>query len=250
MEATTEVQEVPQTPENATAETQQPEQQQATQEQQKPNNTPEWVPRRMSELAAARREAEQRAAAEAAKRAQLEAELAALRGGQQTEEGQTAQPGTPAQPHIQELAEAYAARMLREREMQTRLASVEEAARKEFGADFDASVQTLQMAGIGGPDFLEVVTNVPHPEKLITWMGKPENVSEAIRIASLPPVQMGIEMTKLSARAAKELAKPISKAPPPLGTIDGGSSGADGAEPKMGTPEWFEWRNKTARRRR
>ena len=225
-------------------------------EQQTPanNQPPEWVPRRMAELAAARRAAEQRAQQEADARQRLEQEIAQLRAGQGGEGNPTPQPAAPHQ-NVEQLARTYAEQLVQQRmqEQQTagRIAEVDAAARKEFGADYDASVQNLTMAGVGGPEFLSVITSVPNPEKLVTWLGKAENIGEAMRVASLPPVQMGIEMTKLAGRAAKEMAKQVSKAPPPVEGIESGSSGSSGgSEPKVGTPEWFKWRNETAKRRR
>lgn len=216
-------------------------------QQKQQNGTPEWVTRRMGELAAARRAAEQRASDAEAARQRMEAELQAFRGGN---------PEEPAQPqqNVEQLARSYAEKMVRQQMQQqataSNVAKIEAAARKEFGADFDASVTNLQMAGVGGQEFVDVLASVPNAEKLITWLGKGENIEEAIRVSSLPPVQMAIEMTKLAGRATKEMGKQISKAPAPLETVSGGASDAGGAEPKIGSPEWFEWRNKNATRRR
>ncbi|WP_156174079.1 hypothetical protein [Cupriavidus basilensis] len=231
----------------------------APQETQQPNQNaqpPEWVPKRMGEMAAARRAAEQRAEQIAAENARLQQQLAALQAGQ-AGDGSEATPVMPAQqhPNVEQLARTYAEQMIQQRmaEQQTssRIAEVDAAARKEFGTDYDTSVQNLTMAGIGGPEFLSVITSVPNPEKLVTWLGKSENLGEAMRVMGLSPMQMGIEMTKLAGRAAKEMTKQVSKAPPPVEGVDGGSSGGSGgSEPKMGTPEWFAWRNKNARRRR
>lgn len=223
------------------------------QQQQQNQQPPEWVPKRMGELAAARRAAEQRAEQVAAENARLQQELAQLRGGQPGDT--TQQQPTQQHPNVEQLARTYAEQLVNQRmqEQQTtsRIAEVDAAARKEFGADYDASVQNLTMAGVGGPEFLSVITSVPNPEKLVTWLGKTENLAEAMRVTSLPPVQMGIEMTKLASRAAKEMAKQVSKAPPPVEGIEAGGSGGGGSsEPKLGTPEWYKWRNENARRRR
>ncbi|CAG4900747.1 hypothetical protein [Paraburkholderia saeva] len=204
-----------------------------------------WVPKRISEITAARRAAEQRAE-------QAEDELARLRAGQQMPvEGQQ----TPQQNQsVDQLARAYAERMVRDQReqdnMTTRIAAINEAGTKEFGDDFDKSVQNLNMAGIGGPEFLRVLTNVPNAEKVVTWLGKDGNINEAMRIASMDPIQMGIEMTKLSSRATKELAKQISKVPPPPTPVDGGSGGDGSAPDPKDTKAWIEYRNKTARKKR
>lgn len=206
-----------------------------------------WVPKRISEITAARRAAEARAA-------ELEAEVARLRASATSTPADPAAPA-PSNQSVEELAKAYAARMVREQTEQqsvsSRVAEIESAGVKEFGDDFNKSVQNLQLAGVGGPEFLKVLTNVPGAEKVITWMGKDANISEAMRIASLDPVQMGIELMKLTPRASKDLAKQISKAPAPITPVDGSGGGDDGAMPDpTNTKAWQEWRNKTARRKR
>ena len=216
-----------------------------TEARQQPDTS--WVPKRISEITAARRAAEARAA-------ELEAELARVRAAQ------TATPADPATPaaapqDIDKLARSYAERMVREQTeqqtMQSRIASINEAGTKEFGEQFDKSVQNLNMAGIGGPEFLKVITNVPNAEKVVTWLGKDENINEAMRIASMDPIQMGIEMTKLSSKAAKDLAKQISKAPPPITPVDGGGGSSDGIEPDPSdTKAWMAWRAKNKKSRR
>lgn len=210
-----------------------------------------WVPRRISEITAARRAAEQRAA-------DLERENADLRARMQQPPADGTPAATPAASNqsVDQLARAYAERMVREQRdqdsMSSRIAAINEAGAKEFGEDFDKSVQNLNMAGIGGPDFLRVVTNVPNPEKLVTWLGKSENLNEAMRVATMDPVHMAIEMTKLSTKAAKDLGKQISKAPPPVQGIEGGSSQSDGGmpDPKRDPKGFIEWRNKNARKKR
>jgi hypothetical protein len=206
-----------------------------------------WVPKRISEITAARRAAEARAA-------ELEAENARLRAAATAApaEHQQQQPGS--NQSVEELAKAYATRMVREQTeqqtLQSRISAINEAGAKEFGDDFDKSVQNLNMAGVGGPDFLRVLSSIEGAEKVVTWLGKTENLNEAMRIVSLDPVQMGIEMMKLSPKAAKALSKQISKAPPPITTVDGGGNGDDGVMPDpSNTKAWQEWRRKTARRR-
>jgi hypothetical protein len=201
------------------------------------------VPKRISEITAARRAAEERAAA-------LEAELNRLRAGATADPAAT----PPASPQdLQRLVETAAERIANERmgqqELVRTLSQIEANGKKEFGADYDTAVTNLQMAGVGGQDFLRAIAAVPNPEKVLTWLGKNENVGEAIRIASLDPLQMGIELAKASGTATKALTKQISKVPPPIQTVDG-SARSDGAEPAVGTPEWFKWRNETARRKR
>lgn len=230
-----------------TIETQQVEQQ--TEQRQQPDTS--WVPKRISEITAARRAAEARVA-------ELEAELARARQtpaqqpaeGQQTTVASVPQSREEFERLVNARAEALVNQRTQESTLTQRIAAINEAGTKEFGEDFDKSVANLNMAGIGGPEFLKVLTSIDGAEKVVTWLGKSENINEAMRIAALDPIQMGIEMTKLSGKAAKALSKQISKAPPPIQTVDGSGSGADTTEPDPSdTKKWMEWRKKNARRR-
>lgn len=207
-----------------------------------------WVPKRISEITAARRAAEARAA-------DLEAEVARLRAAQTAAPVDPANPPVAPPPDIDKLARSYAERMVNEQRaqdtMKSRIDAINEAGMKEFGEDFDKSVQNLNMAGIGGPEFLKVITSIPNAEKVVTWLGKDGNINEAMRIASLDPIQMGIEMTKLAPKAAKELAKQISKVPPPVDLVDGGGGDSGGVEPDpKDTKAWMAWRAKNRKTRR
>jgi hypothetical protein len=226
-------------------ETQQVEQQQ-TETQERPDTS--WVPKRISEITAARRAAEARAA-------ELEAELNRIRAAQQSG-GETQQTHQSPNQNVEELARAYAQRLRNEEKanesLNSGIARINEAGAKEFGDEFEKATQNLNMAGVGGVDFLKVLTSIDGAEKLVTYLGKNENIDEAMRISSLDPVQMGIEMMKLAPKAAKALSKQVSKAPPPVQTVDGGgSSASDSIEPDPSdTKKWVEWRNKSRKSRR
>ncbi|WP_155635584.1 hypothetical protein [Burkholderia territorii] len=203
-----------------------------------------WVPKRISEITAARRKAEE-------ERDALKAEIERLRAATAAEPAQPTAAAVP-QPDIEKLADALAERKLNDREMSRKIAAINEAGAKEFGDDFEKSVQNLNMAGIGGPDFLKVLTSIDGAEKVVTYLGKPEHLNEALRIGSLDPVQMGIEMVKLSEKASKAFAKQVSKAPPPIETVTSrGNAGGDGPEPDPSDQKaWIAWRNKNARKKR
>lgn len=204
-----------------------------------------WVPKRISEITAARRAAEERAQ-------RAEAEIAALRAGGGVQEHQPQQ--TAPNQSVDELARAYAERMVRERQqtesMNSRIQAINEAGAKEFGDDYEKSVQNLQMAGIGGPEFLRALTKIDGAEKLVTYLGKTENLNDAMRIGTLDPVEMAIELTKLSTKANKAFSKQISKAPAPASTISGGGGG-DGGEPDPSdTAAWMKWRSTNRKSKR
>lgn len=198
----------------------------------------DWALKRIAEITAKRREAE----AEAARWREI-AERSQAGGNQDV--------STPVpQQNVDQLARAYAENMRAQERERDRLAQIETAGRKEFGTEFDSAVQNLNAAGVGGPEFLKVIAEVPNAEKVVAWLGKQDNLGEAVRIAGLSPIQMGIEMTKLSEKAAKAMTKQVSKAPPPVQHIEGGSSASDQVEPPVNSKEWFKWRQQTARKRR
>jgi hypothetical protein len=226
-------------PQEQAQQAQQQDAQQVEQQQEPKQEPPEWVMRRMAEITAKRRAAEEEAA----------------RWREMYERSQTAAPvaGDPAQvppQNVDQLARAYAENMRAQERERERLAQIESAGRKEFGADFDSAVANLNAAGVGGPEFLKVIAEIPDAQKVVAWLGKHDNLGEAIRISGLNPIQMGIELTKLAGKASKDLTKQVSKAPPPVQHIEGGSSASDQVEPAVGSKEWFDWRNKNARKRR
>lgn len=216
----------------------------ATEQQQEAPKAPDtsWVPKRISEITAARRAAEERAA-------RAEAELAQFRAGAQTQHVETPQYGQQQQyqqPDMQQMERQISERMT----LNSKIQAINEAGAKEFGDDFEKSVSNLRDIGVGGPEFLRVITAVPNAEKLVTWLGKAENLNEAMRVGTLDPVQMGIELTKMSTQAAKALSKQISKAPPPATTIDGGSGGGGGEPDPSDTAAWMKWRSSNRKSRR
>ena len=205
------------------------------------NELPDWARRRMGELAAEKNAAKQK--------------LEEMQSKQQYHAPQEQQMYSP-QENIQELAMTYAKQIadkqLQEQSFVNRMTEIEKAAKEEFGDVYDKSVTNLQLAGVGGQDFLQALAAIPAPEKVITFLGKSENINEAIRIANLSPMQMGVELTKLSSKATKELGKQKSNAPAPVGDVDGGSSrSSGGVEPSPSdTAAWIKWRSENARRRR
>ena len=201
------------------------------------NELPDWARRRMGELAAEKNAAKQK----------LEE--------YQNQSHQPEQNYAP-QENIQELAMTYAkqiaAQQVQEQSFVAKMTEIEKNAKAEFGDVYDKSVTNLQLAGVGGQDFLQALAAIPSPEKVITYLGKSENINDAIRIANLSPMQMGVELTKLSSKASKELGKQKSNAPAPVGDVDGGSSRATGSvEPDPSdTAAWVAWRAANARKRR
>lgn len=204
------------------------------------NDLPDWARRRMGELAAEKNAAKQ-------KLEELESKQKTIQAPEQT---------YAPQENIQELAMTYAKQIAEQQVQQqsfvAKMSEIEKNAKEEFGDVYDKSVTNLQLAGVGGQDFLQALAAIPSPEKVITFLGKSENINEAIRIANLSPLQMGVELTKLSTKATKELGKQKSNAPAPVGDVDGGSSRSSGSvEPDPSDSEaWIRWRAANARKKR
>lgn len=225
-------------PQDAPAPVEQPQETPQDAPVDKPADPPEWAIRRMAEITAKRREAETEAAKwrEMYERAQANSNIDS---------------NTPApQADIDHLARSYAESMRAQERERDKLMQIETAGRKAFGGEFDTAVANLNAAGVGGPEFLKVIAEIPDAEKVVTWLGKHDNLGEAIRISGLSPIQMGIEMTKLANKASKEMTKQVSKAPAPIQHIEGGSSSSDQVEPDPNSKDWFKWRQQTARKRR
>lgn len=217
----------------------------ATKEQPS-NQLPEGIIRRFGELTAKARAAEEEAQ-------RLREQMAALQSQSQTQ-GDQGQQAYQNLPNVEELARTMASQMVQQQEQQREIAqrvgSIEAEGRKAFGDEFDRSVQNMQMAGIGSPQFLDVLTRVKGASSVVRFLGDPANLEEAYRISQLPPAQMALEMAEIAPKAAKAYAKSVSNAPAPIQTIESNSGGAGDAEPdRKDTAAWMEWRRKNARRK-
>jgi len=216
---------------------QDPAQQQDQQtEQQEQKRTP-WFQTRIDELTRARY-AEQRRAEEATQRlAQYEQQVAQIQQGQQPDQAQ--QPHQ--QPDIRTLAQQEAARMVAEQNFAQQCNQAYTAGKAAF-PDFDQAIGNLQMVGVTR-DFLELATSSEAGPKLLHHLGT--DLDEAARIASLPPVQMARELTRLEFKLSQPAApKPVSKAPAPITPL--GSSATTDADPsRMSDTEWYAHRQNT-----
>lgn len=102
---------------------------------------------------------------------------------------------------------------------------------------FDASLQNLQVVGLN-KDILDVIVDSDEAAKIIHYLGN--DLDEAARIVSLPPVRMAREITKLEAKLADQ-SKKISNAPDPIKPI-GGSSKNTKSPGQMSDEEYAKWR--------
>lgn len=227
------------------------EQQQQTQPTQENNNQlPEGIMRRFGELTAARRAAEEEAARAKAELDQVRAQIQSQNQPQEQQTQLDPFSNANVQQLIDQMAEQRLAQRMAAQQIQDKVKNIENAGREKYGDDFDRSVTNLQMTGIGGQGFIDALTSVKGSEAVVRYLGDTANLDEAMRIASLPPVQMALAMSELAPKAAKQYAKPVSSAPAPMGTIDGARGNNPGAEPDpKDTKAWMQWRRDNARRR-
>ena len=199
---------------------------------------PDWARKRMGELAAQKNAAKEEAARYQAQLTQFQ---------QQPQE----QPQFQSQEELMKAAERIAAEKLAQQTFVQKMGQIESNAKEQFGEEYDKAISNLSLAGVQSNDFLQALAEIPNPEKVLVYLGRSDNVNEAIRVANLSPMQLGIEMTKLSQKAGKELSKQRSSAPAPISDVGGGSSSSGGgAEPPMSdTAAWVAWRNKTKKSR-
>lgn len=109
---------------------------------------------------------------------------------------------------------------------------------KEFGQDFDKAMQNLSLVGMSR-DFLELVSEADHGARILAHLGG--DLDEAERIASLSPVKMARELTKLDIKLGSQKTKPVSKAPAPITPVSGKSGGSKNPA-EMTDAEYAKWR--------
>ncbi|MGN8022266.1 hypothetical protein ACTJJ7_16305 [Phyllobacterium sp. 22229] len=178
-----------------------------------------WETRRINELTAKRREAEQRAA-------ELEAENGRLRGIP-AEERTTE--NTTQQPSVEEIRRQEREAIRREEQIRIDTDRFNQACNATFEKgvadipDFVDARDTL-MNSLGDevarkPEFLQIITELDNGHQVFAELGR--NPEEAERILRLTPVKMALEIAKMGDKLAKPVVKPVSKVPAPVTPIGG-----------------------------
>jgi hypothetical protein len=151
-----------------------------------------------------------------------EAEASDLRAKLYPQQGQTPAQNSQAfnEAIINEKAERIATQRVQENEFNAACNRTYNAGKQELGEEFDKAIQGFNMFGGLGqhPDLVRAANSIPDGHKVLAHLGA--NLDEAARIINLPPVQLGIEIAKLS---AQNKANVISQAPSPNRPINGGS---------------------------
>ncbi len=148
----------------------------------------------------------------------LEQELAVLRGQRTESRDET----------IQREAEQLAQRIASGKQFNDECNRIAEAGRKQY-ADFDASIAAL-WEPLGGTNIglLEAAVEAGSAHLTLRYLGK--NPDEAERIANLSPARQGAALATLATKLATPKPKPVSKAPPPIQAISGGTTGGETVE--------------------
>jgi len=213
------------TPESTTAQTQEntPE----PTDPEAPKKEP-WFQKRIGELTREKYEARREAETRAEELAQLREQLARQQQGDTTE-----------QPRgdVQTLVQREAERIVAERSFNDACNKVYATGKSEF-PDFDKAVANLQLVGVSR-EFLELTATADAGAKLLHHLGT--DLDEAARIASLPPLQMARELTRLEIKLGQTQAKPTSNAPAPLTLVNGTKGGAKSPS-EMTDAEFAKWR--------
>jgi len=116
---------------------------------------------------------------------------------------------------------------------------------RSVAPDFDeafSNVASIEFA----PMALEAVAQHPKGAEIAYMLGK--DVSEAYRIAALPPNQQLMAIGELAAKTNVPKPKAVSSAPPPVKTVSGGNVTTDPS--KMSTSDYIKWRNDQQRQKK
>ena len=115
---------------------------------------------------------------------------------------------------------------------------------RSVAPDFDAvfnNVASIEFA----PMALEAVAQHPKGAEIAYMLGK--DVSEAYRIAALPPSQQLMAIGEIAARTNVPKPKTVSSAPAPVKPVQGGASNSS---PPANIDEWMKWRNDQLRQKK
>jgi hypothetical protein len=197
-----------------------------------------WYQARFNELTDKRRQIEAQLTAEREQREALEKRAkalqdlllaqghdpAALTGDTNT------QPRTLTQADVEARAAQIAEERVRQQQAQAeaqvfnqRCNDVFAEGTKTFGPGFQEAIGNLNMAGVISADntaIVQAALDTDNAAAILHHLG--QDPAEAVRLASMPPVRLGMELAKISAQLNKPAdPAPISKAPKPIAPVAG-----------------------------
>lgn len=170
--------------------------------------------------------------------AELKAQLAQLRGGEDT---------TTKQPDIEEIAEHKAREILRHQTLNQKAAEVLKTGKKLEGFEeaLEALREELPFADRQKrpTPFFEALLDADNPAQLIQYLG--QNPDEAAEFEGLSPAQIGRRLGKLEIRLSEGTKVKTSSAPAPLKPLRGTAPDTGGLdEPGISDAEWIRRREK------
>lgn len=191
----------------------------------KPTADEPWYERRIRQLTAQKRAAEE--------------ELATVKGAKPPVV--ESEPAPKALGVPKEDVETRAAQIVAEREFNQRCDEIWETGKGEF-KDFGSKIENFQKLGGLTPAHIEAAIETGIPHKVLYELGA--NMDEGAKILAMPPVKMAVAMAKLADRLAKT--KPISKVDEPIEPLTGGrSSTPRNVNPdELSLDKWMAWREK------
>jgi hypothetical protein len=181
----------------------------------------------LARLAFERREARRRAR-------ELEAEVARMRAAQAQASPQNADP----QAEVERRANERAMQLVARQRFDEECNRIYETGVKEFGEDdFKTALAGFREVGGLPPALIEAAAETGEAAKVLRHLGKdPEQVE---KLLTLPPHRLGAAVGKIAAQiAAPPKPKPVSKAPPPITTVDGAGSADSGLRDDLPMDEW------------
>jgi hypothetical protein len=116
---------------------------------------------------------------------------------------------------------------------------------RKVAPDFDQvfnNVASIEFA----PMALEAIAGHKKGAEIAYSLGK--DLSEAYRIAALPPAEQLMAIGELAAKTSLPKPKTVSSAPPPVKTVSGGNVTTDPS--KMSTSDYIKWRNDQQRQKK
>jgi hypothetical protein len=197
-----------------------------------------WALTRIGEITRKRREAEQRAQELEAQNADLRAKLA---GNSQGQDGSAA---PISQRAIEEMAERIADQRMSQRTMQDRVSRIEGQGKAVF-PDFEVKMDQFQLVGGIPKPLFEAVSELPNAHEVLYALGS--DLALADSVVRLPPMAMAVKVAQLSGEVGKRLASAVKTLPAPIEPIGTRAPGERDPD-QMTEDEWFEWRERTARR--
>lgn len=209
-----------------------------------------WFQQRINDMTREKYEKDRIIEAERRQKEILMEENARLKAGGASPADTTTVAPASSEAEIERRANERAANIAIQTRYNERCNEVYHSGKSDF-PDFEDALKNLSMVGAVGENanvaFLQTVSEMPEAHKILHHLGN--NLDEAARLVSLPPLKMAVEIARIEAGLGK--GKPVSSAPAPLKPIDGkGKSERSLHDPKLSMDEFLALRSKQLEQRK